>query len=81
MFKRNCGATTSNAYVIAVRGSATAFDGGDDTNWVFLTDAGHTRAAWEGKDVLRIHRAAGSDVFLEVRVFRGMQIRYNDEPL
>jgi hypothetical protein len=82
MFKRNCGATTGYSQVIAVRASATAFDGEDNTNWVFLSDAEPpTKAAWEGNDVLRIHRLSGKGVFLEVHVFRGMQIRYNDEPL
>lgn len=82
VFKRHCGATTGYSQVIAVRGSATAFDGEDNNNWVFLSDAEPaTKAAWEANDVLRIHRSSGKGVFLEVRVFRGMQIRYNDEPL
>jgi hypothetical protein len=79
-FRRNCGATTGYAQVVAVRPSGTAFNGDDDKTYVFLKDSDvPVVAAWDGPQVLRIRRKDGR-VFLEIRVFHGMQIRYNDEP-
>ncbi|MDQ1919535.1 hypothetical protein [Massilia pseudoviolaceinigra] len=81
-FRRNCGATTGFVKVVAVQASADAFDGDDKSNYVLVSDTDTpVTATWEGADVLRIRRSAGKSVFLEIRVFDGMQIRYNDEPL
>lgn len=81
-FRRNCGATVGYAKVVAVRSSGTAFDGEDNSTYVLVSEGGTpVTAAWESHDVLRIRRSAGKSVYLEIRVFNGMQIRYDDEPL
>ncbi|MCE3604872.1 DUF5412 domain-containing protein [Massilia sp. P8910] len=81
-FRRNCGATTGYVNVVSVRSSSTAFDGEDKSTYVLMSEAETpVTASWESHGVLRIRRSAGKSVFLEIRVFDGMQIRYNDEPI
>lgn len=80
MFTRYCGG--GDAQLIAVRPSALDFDPESGDQWVFRTEGKPAiKAAWEKSgDVLRVRRQAGPEVFLEVHVFRGLRIRYDDDP-
>lgn len=76
LFSRNCGATSSLAYIIAIRNSNSEFDPENENNYIFIsTGSPNIRIKWDKNGRVEIS-GGGTSIFKQEKEWNGVEIVY-----